>query len=246
MISLINKKVRRLIEFLTGFKKSLAQAHLEVKFSAQDISKKTKITMEEYSSLGRIEAAPVSVKIGAYSFFRSGVISANLTIGRFCSIGENVHIGVNAQAHPTNWISTSPFQYDKAFKNTPVRLSYTVHKKETSIGNDVWIGEGVLIMEGVKIGDGAIIAARAVVIKDVAPYSIVGGIPAKFIKERFQEPIVQELLDKKWWEYSLDDMAGFSFDKPEDFIVQFNAKHIKKCSYISYMIVRHRNKLKIK
>lgn len=79
-------------------------------------------------------------------------------------------------------------------KKTSVRLSYAVNKNKTSIGNDVWIGEGVFIMEGVRVGDGAIVAARAVVSQDVKPYTIVGGIPARVIRERFPESLAQELL----------------------------------------------------
>lgn len=96
--------------------------------------------MEENSSLGRIEVASITLEIGAYSFIRSGIVSSNVSIGRFCSLGENIHIGVNAQAHPTDWVSSSPFQYDQSFKKTPIRLSYTANKHKTFIGNDVWIG----------------------------------------------------------------------------------------------------------
>lgn len=246
MISFVGKKLYLLIQSLTGFKKVLDAANLDIKLTAKDISKKTHILMEENSSLGRIEVASVSLKIGAYSFFRSGVVSSDLMIGRFCSLGENIHIGVNAQAHPTDWVSSSPFQYDKSFKRTPVRLSYTVNMSKTSIGNDVWIGEGVLIMEGVRIGDGAIVAARAVVIKDVAPYSIVGGIPARVIRERFSESLTQELLDTQWWNYSLDAMADFTFDKPEEFLKQLHVSKVKESNYKSYAVVRSRKNFKIK
>ncbi len=116
LISFMSQKFRLLVKTLTGFKKNLAAGNLDIKFTAKDISKKTHIVMEENSSLGRIEVASVTLKIGAYSFFRSGIVSSDLSIGRFCSLGENIHIGVNAQAHPTDWVSSSPFQYDQSFK----------------------------------------------------------------------------------------------------------------------------------
>lgn len=246
MISFINKKIRRLIKSVTGFEEKLTQANLVIKFSGKEISKKTHIFMEEKSTLGRIEVASVSFKIGAYSFFRSGVVSSDLTIGRFCSLGENIHIGVNAQAHPAHWVSTSPFQYDQSFKNTPIQLSYKIAQSETSIGNDVWIGEGVLIMEGVSIGDGAIVAARAVVNRDVAPYTVVGGIPARLIRDRFSESTAKELLDTQWWNYSLDNMIGFSFDKPQEFIKQFNRHEMIRADYKIYSVVRGKRNLKVR
>lgn len=246
LISFVSQTFRLLVKALTGFKKNLAAANLDIKFTVKDISKKTYILMEENSSLGRIDAASVTLKIGAYSFFRSGIVSADLSIGRFCSLGENIHIGVNAQAHPTDWVSSSPFQYDQSFKKTPVRLSYAVNKNKTSIGNDVWIGEGVLIMEGVRIGDGAIVAARAVVSQDVKPYTIVGGIPARVIRERFPGSLVQELLGTQWWNYSLDAMVDLSFDKPQDFVTHFNLSETRKTNYKIYSVVRGKRNLKIR
>lgn len=245
MISFIRGKTRLLADFMASFKEPRLVS-LEIKMTVKDVSKKANIVMEENSSLGRVEVASVSIKIGAYSFFRGGIISSDVVIGRFCSLGENIHIGVNAHAHPVHWVSTSPFQYDRGFKNTPIHLSYFFKKKITSIGNDVWIGEGVLIMEGVSIGDGAIVAARAVVSKDVEPYTIVGGIPAKLIKQRFCKSITKNLLEQSWWNYSLVDMIGFSFNEPQDFIAQLNAKSIRKASYKNYTVVRHRNNFKVR
>lgn len=79
------------------------------------------------------------------------------------------------------------------------------------IGNDVWIGEGAFIRRGVKIGDGAIIASHSVVSKDVAPYSIVGGVPAKHIKFRFEDNIIEQLIEIKWWDYGLSALEGVDF-----------------------------------
>ena len=231
---------------LFGFRKENKNFVLNKNFSAKQVSKKACFIMEEYSSLGKVEVSSVSVKIGAYSFFRSGSISCDVVIGKFCSLGENIHLGVNAQAHPIHWVSTSPFQYDKTFDKTTMQLTYAPARRETRIGNDVWIGEGALIMEGVTIGDGAVVAARAVVNKDVEPYTIVGGVPAKLIKSRFSHDIIESLLAFKWWDRSLASMENFSFDKPERFIEQLNSSAMVRCDYKKYFIARHKKGFKVR
>lgn len=130
-------------------------------------------------------------------------------IGRFSCIGPYVRI-ICGQ-HPTSFVSLHPAFYSLAGQH---RFTYVDKTKYTDyryvsgafhvrIGNDVWIGEGASIMEGVTIGDGAIIAAGAVVVKDVAPYTIVGGVPAKKIRDRFEEDIVKKLLALSWWDKKL-------------------------------------------
>ncbi|MBE5883522.1 MAG: CatB-related O-acetyltransferase [Lachnospiraceae bacterium] len=89
-------------------------------------------------------------------------------------------------------------------------------KKDTVvIGNDVWIGTGAQILLGVKIGDGAIVAAGSVVTKDVPPYTVVGGVPAKVIKRRFSDEVIEALLELKWWEYGPDVLKGIDITNPE-------------------------------
>lgn len=103
------------------------------------------------------------------------------------------------QGHNMEWISTFPFYFQanifKSSKNAFIKAG------NTNIGNDVWIGSEAMIMPGVTIGDGAIIAARAVVTKDVQPYSVVGGNPATFIKTRFEQKEIAQLLTMKWWNW---------------------------------------------
>lgn len=101
-------------------------------------------------------------------------------------------------------------------------------------------------MEGVTIGDGAIVAARALVSQNVKPYTIVGGIPARVIRERFPESLAQELLDTQWWNYSLDAMVDFSFDKPQNFVTHFNLSEIRETNYKIYSVVRNKRNLKIR
>ena len=123
-----------------------------------------------------------------------------LIIGNYCSIGSGaVFMMAGNQGHNTQWISTFPFYFQaNIFKNAKNGF---VKAGNTVIGNDVWIGSEAMIMSGITIGDGAIIAARAVVVKNVEPYSIVGGNPATVIKTRFEDKEIEQLLIMKWWNW---------------------------------------------
>jgi len=139
--------------------------------------------------------------IGSYSYLAGFNIVANASIGKFCSIGSFVSIGPGM--HPTHtYVSTSPvfFSPHKQCGNTFADRFYFQDSGKVVIGNDVWIGNNVVILDNVTIGDGAIIAAGAIVNKNVAPYTIVGGVPARRIKTRFSEDQIKKLLESKWWE----------------------------------------------
>lgn len=126
--------------------------------------------------------------------------TSKLTIGKFCSIAEHVTIFIGGY-HRADFVSTYPFH--AAFSDVSF-VDNLIHGFHTIIGNDVWIGAGVTIMAGVTIGDGAIIATGSVVTRDVEPYSIVGGNPAKMIRKRFEEHQIAQLLELKWWNWPLD------------------------------------------
>jgi len=121
-----------------------------------------------------------------------------LIIGSYCSIGSGaVFMMAGNQGHRKDWVSTFPFYFQaNIFKDAQNGFE---KMGDTIIGNDVWIGSEAMIMSGVTIGDGAIIAARAVVTKDVEPYTIVGGNPAVVIKKRFTENEIIQLQNMKWW-----------------------------------------------
>ncbi len=131
-----------------------------------------------------------------------------LIIGSYCSIGTGASfIMAGNQGHRYEWISSFPFFYMSevdCFKNSKDAFS---NAGDTIIGNDVWIGGEAMIMPGIKIGDGAVIGSRALVTKDVEPYAVVGGNPAKQIKKRFSEKHIEMLLEIKWWDWDESILA---------------------------------------
>ncbi len=134
-------------------------------------------------------------EIGNNSYISNDTRIRFTSIGKFCSIGAGVKMVLGN--HPTNLISTHPTFYsnNKPFKTLSPKMYYEEYGKLT-IGNDVWVGENVLIPNGITIGDGAVIAAGAVVIKNVEPYSIVGGVPAELIRYRFKPEEIEILMEE--------------------------------------------------
>ncbi len=150
----------------------------------------------------------INVKVGRYSYFAGGCIS-NTVIGSFTSIGPNVVIG-GLGKHPIDWMSTHPVFYSTLgqVSNSFSKENHFQEFENVEIGNDVWIGANVLILDGVKISDGAIVAAGSVVIKDVMPYEIVGGVPAKNIRYRFDSSTISEFMHLKWWEFDDQNLSS--------------------------------------
>ena len=130
-----------------------------------------------------------------------------LIIGKFCMIASNVTFIMNGANHLTDAISTFPFAiFGGDWANAMDGKTYP-NKGNTTIGNDVWIGYNATIMAGVTIGNGAIIATNSVVTKDVEPYTIVGGNPAKVIKKRFSEERIEQLLEMAWWNWEIEKIT---------------------------------------
>lgn len=172
----------------------------------------------------------INTTMAKYSYCGYNCTINNVDIGSFCSIAAEVCIG--GAEHPIDWISTSPV-FENVNHSGP-KKRFIRHnlpaEKRTIIGNDVWIGHNAIIKQGVRIGNGAVIGAGSVVTKDVAPYSIVGGCPAKHIKYRFSQDIINVLEEYNWWDLSDDDLQKISIhiNNPPLFIEALKSLQIIK------------------
>jgi acetyltransferase-like isoleucine patch superfamily enzyme len=148
-------------------------------------------------------------KMDRNSFCGYDCIIVNTSIGGFCSIAGNCEIG--GASHSIDWVSTSPiFNGNK----DQIRKKYAHHKfvtsKDTRIGNDVWIGARCIIKAGVIIGDGTVVGMGSVVTKDIPPYEIWAGNPARLIRKRFDDEIINRLLEIKWWEFNDESLGKYA------------------------------------
>lgn len=143
--------------------------------------------------------------LGDFTYIAGDTQISNTTIGKFCSIGPDCKIGLGK--HPSkDFVSTHPIFFS-TLKQTQITFAdknYFEEFEDIFIGNDVWIGANVVVVDGVKIGNGAIVAVGSVVTKDIPPYAIVGGVPAKIIRYRFEQNEIEKLLKLNWWDMDVD------------------------------------------
>lgn len=163
--------------------------------------------------------------IGRFTYIARARVSG-ADIGAFCSIGPDVIIGLSE--HPTHWLTTHPAFYSLGMQANATFSDGELfqHWKRPKIGNDVWIGARAVILGGVTIGNGAIVAAGSVVTKDVGAYEIVGGIPAKRIRSRFDNEVVQLLQDWEWWDLPMDTLKEIASDFTSE--TTWNKSHIEE------------------
>ena len=141
------------------------------------------------------------VSMGCHSYVQRGTEILSANIGNFCSIGTDCHIGMFE--HPIHHMSTSSRLYLKVLDAGDF---YNDIPKPVNIGHDVWIGSNSTVLGGVNIGNGAVIGAGAVVTKDVPPYAVVGGVPARIIKYRFDDEKITSIEKMQWWDLSDDKL----------------------------------------
>lgn len=158
-------------------------------------------------------AAVIDSEIGRYFGLGEHSSVVRSTVGHYCTFGAKV--AVNPFTHPTGWLSMHEFQYNQSSFDTPeyrdCRKFNREKPKRCEIGHDVWIGHNAVVLCG-QIGTGAAIGAGAVVTKDVPPYAVVVGNPAKVLRFRFDEKTVRDLLASRWWELSLEELSGLPFN----------------------------------
>lgn len=136
--------------------------------------------------------------LGDNNYIADRVMIGNAKIGNYCSFGPDVKIGQSQ--HSIDYITTCQ-------KISKKNIKFSMLTQKTEIGNDVWLGANVVVMQGVKIGNGAVVGANAVVTKDIPPYAIAVGIPAKVIKYRFDDEKINKIQESCWWSYDLEEAA---------------------------------------
>ena len=167
------------------------------------------VVLGDHCSLSRMVELGPGVTVGDCSYINSGTIIASGRIGRFCSIGSYCQIGM--ADHPVEFLSTSPLLYGP--RNVFGDGSHWEHYGEPpEVGSDVWIGAQVFVRQGVTVGHGAVIGAGSIVVKDIPPYAIAAGVPARVLRYRFSPATVERLLEQRWWDLPVSALRAFRED----------------------------------
>jgi len=188
------------------------------------------LQLEPYTAFLR-KGNNVLCSMGSFSFSQSN-LQPIFQIGRYCSIAAG--LTVLGARHPLEWVTSSSVGYDVGFMafrqyltdqhRTALVQPFRAVREKIRIGHDVWIGANVTLKPGLTIGDGAVIAANSHVVKDVPAYAIVGGNPARHIKNRFDDQTIEKLLASKWWQYGYADFMELDIKQPAVFAEQLSEK----------------------
>lgn len=171
----------------------------------KNVVKRTNIVVGDYTYYDDVDGAE---KFEEHVTHHYDFLGDRLIIGKFCAIARGIEFVMNGANHRMCSVTTYPFNImGGGWEKFSPELKDLPFKGDTVVGNDVWIGQNVTVMPGVHIGDGAIIAANSVVAKDVEPYTLVGGNPARFIKKRFNDELTGLLLKLKWWDFQGEKLA---------------------------------------
>lgn len=203
--------------YKTQYKKSIIESYIGLK---------KKSNFEDFLTIRKNVEIHGNTKIGAFTLLNRYTVLTELVkeVGRFSSVGPNVYLGPGN--HDYNHTTSRGVPDVAKFLNIALDLSLieqikyekSLINKETHIGHDVWIGGHSVILNGIKVGDGAVIASNSVVTKDVEPYSIVGGVPAKFIKYRFKEKYIDQLIKIDFYNKPLVEIIGFIKQNPKSLV----------------------------
>lgn len=198
---MIKKILTKLIKRFNRNKGIISAEYGDVYFN-KPVSGIEKAIFEGNNAVGSFSEFRGNIEIGyATTIGIHNIIAGDVTIGKYCQLAP--YVSINTYNHPQSHITT----YINHRLLDGIMSNYKTSKK-TFIGNDVWIGKNVIILDNVKIGNGAIIAAGSVVTKDIPPYHIAAGVPAKIIKKRFPDNIIKELEELKWWDMNETELKN--------------------------------------
>ncbi|HGS7982063.1 TPA: CatB-related O-acetyltransferase [Pseudomonas aeruginosa] len=204
-------------------KKALARHGCRMASGVETLRDGTQVTLEPNVKLGKAKIHSPALEVGAYTDVVSGCEFLEVaSIGRFCSIATGVVIGQPRRSHPMHWLSTHAFTANPKLLRKPLQPEREA--TPARIGHDVWIGRDALILDGVEIGTGAVIGAQSLVNRDVPPYAVVAGSPARVLRYRFAPELIERLLASRWWELPLDVLGELPLDDPQACVEALEAR----------------------